>query len=95
MQVYKCTWCGERLSEDGDTRQPRSDKKFCCSQHRVKFHRWMKNIEKRHLEAVRAIDELGRYMDFPQSRELAARRLADVKNTVNFVMSDAGIKAVK
>jgi len=55
----------------------------------------MKNIEKRHLEAVRAIDELGRYMDFPQSRELAARRLADVKNTVNFVMSDAGIKAVK
>lgn len=95
MQVYKCTWCGTHLLQEGDIRQPRSDKRFCCAAHRVKFHRWLKNLNALMVKMSHDIDEMTKYLDHPQAREQAAKHLSTARQHIDHNLADAGVRRVR
>lgn len=95
MQVYKCWWCSVHLSEPGDLRQPRSDKKFCCAAHRAKYSRWLAALHREQKALDAAIWRISKYLDHPMAREDAIHYLVDGKQKIEFNLRGAGVKAVR
>jgi len=95
MQVYKCMWCGKHLFEDGDLRQPRSDKKFCKAAHRVAFHRWLKNIDREKRAMARATARLAGYLNYPPAQESAIQALIGAKTDIEAELRIAGVRTVR
>jgi len=93
--VSRCQWCGELLLNSSETRQARSDKKFCSTSHRAKFHRWFKNIQKHEAAAIVAIGFLADYLQHPTAQHDAVAAMVRIREKVGQEMSWAGVKAVR
>jgi len=93
--VSRCQWCGELLVNSSDNRQSRSDRKFCSTAHRAKFHRWFKNINKFEAQAVVAIGLLSEYLQHPTAQSDAAAAMVRIREKVGQEMSWHGVKAVR
>lgn len=95
LLIFKCGWCGEHLSEAGDLRQPRADKKFCGSACRGKYHRWFKNLERQQHVMMLAQARIVAYLEHPQAQLKAVTILRDAKARIDAELKQAGIKAVR
>ena len=95
IQVTRCLWCGELLLNSEQSRQPRSDKKFCNSAHRSSYSRWFKNINKYEASASIAIGKLADYLQHPLAQQTACEAMVRLREKVGKEMSWAGVKAVR
>ena len=94
-QVYRCAWCTKHLLEEGSTRQPRSDRKFCSNSCRGKYNRWLKNLEKYEARATGAIKAIAEYIQHPIAQASASGALARMNELIRVEAQANGLREVE
>lgn len=88
-------WCTKHLLEEGSTRQPRSDRKFCSGSCRGKYNRWLKNLEKHEARAVSAIKAIAEYIQHPIAQPQATYALARMTELIRVEAQANGLREVE
>lgn len=95
LSVFKCAWCGEHLTAPSDGRQMRSDKRFCCTAHRVKHNRWLKMLKSREARAVHEIKLIAEYLQHAQAQATAAEILVRLTEIIKVEARANGMRGVR
>ena len=69
----------------------RSDAKFCKPAHRQAYSRWRKRIPHRRIAAIKVLEDLGTYLEYPLSRDLALAELVLVRHEITRICREKGI----
>lgn len=93
--VTRCKWCGELLFDGAGERQPRSDKQFCTSVHRARYHQWLRAIKKHEATATKSIKALAEYLQHPAAQATALESMVRLSELMAQEQAWAGVKAVR
>lgn len=84
LSVFTCAWCGKPLPKG---RSHRKTHEGC----RQKLFGWRSNQNRRGIEAERAIEMLGAYLNIPETRDLAVVQFEAVERKLIECYKIAGI----
>lgn len=92
VTMFRCEWCGKRLTQKVGGRRMRSDRKYCNGVCRAQQANWLKRAEKLTVKICKDLHELGAYLDHPSSVDAATRDFGQVLKAWRFQTVGRGIR---
>lgn len=84
-----CQWCG------GVFTASRSHAKFCKPAHRKAYSRWKQKIAYYHGQSERWIAKVLEYLEFPITKQIAARSAVQMINQINTALQNAKVSVIR
>lgn len=85
LTIYRCAFCGNHRPSG------RADMQYCSHSCKMKAYRWRQRMSRYETQTFKNITDLASYIDYPQTKDEAIKRLSTIIDTVKHLAAQHNV----